>query len=521
MDIPVADINKTASNEDLHTMAWNHSMFPLFAIDMASGQLLDVNRASELLTGYGRAELIGMSYQLLFPENERSSLRTTLLTISTPAVLKDLYIQTKTMRLIPVEVSLATMFENQGSYQLIGSFRNLQTITDTEYELAAKKWELSAYASAALALSQASSAEELMQLVCDALTHEHRYVLAWVGIAENTADKRVRIAAGSGCSKNYLTDLSVSWAEDSPWGQGPTGLAIRSGLTQMMKDAETHPGFTPWSEKAKQENIRASVAVPFKYQHDQHGALTVYSSEPETFGKTMLELFEHLAGEIAHGLNKFAQNAVIDSERQQREAAQLNLSNALGAAIRAMAKTMENRDPYTSGHQDRVSVIACGIAQRLGWSSDRLQALQMAAVVHDIGKIAIPIEILTKPKRLSDAEFLLMSEHPYTGYTILKDIPFPWPVAEIVYQHHEKIDGSGYPRGLQGNEILPEARVLAIADIVEAMASYRPYRPALGIEKALHEIELLAGKQLDAEYVAICTRMFREENFALPLPDHL
>jgi HD-GYP domain-containing protein (c-di-GMP phosphodiesterase class II) len=95
-----------------------------------------------------------------------------------------------------------------------------------------------------------------------------------------------------------------------------------------------------------------------------------------------------------------------------------------------------------------VSVIACGIVQRLGWSSDRLQALQMAAVVHDIGKIAIPIEILTKPKRLSDAEFLLMSEHPYTGYTILKDIPFPWPVAEIVYQHHEKIDGSGYPRGL-------------------------------------------------------------------------
>lgn len=114
-----------------------------------------------------------------------------------------------------------------------------------------------------------------------------------------------------------------------------------------------------------------------------------------------------------------------------------------------------------------------------------------------------------------------MNEHPYTGYTILKDIPFPWPVAEIVYQHHEKMDGSGYPRGLQGNEILPEARVLAIADIVEAMASYRPYRPALGIEKALNEIELLAGKQLDAEFVSVCLRMFREENFALPLPDHL
>jgi HD-GYP domain-containing protein (c-di-GMP phosphodiesterase class II) len=139
----------------------------------------------------------------------------------------------------------------------------------------------------------------------------------------------------------------------------------------------------------------------------------------------------------------------------------------------------------------------------------------MAAMVHDIGKISIPAEILTKPTRLSKGEWALIHEHPETGYTILKDIPFTWPIADIVRQHHEKLDGSGYPFGLKGDAILPEAKVLAVADMVEAMAADRPYRATLGLEFALAEIKRLAGTTLDAEVVRVCTALFREKRLSL------
>ena len=145
--------------------------------------------------------------------------------------------------------------------------------------------------------------------------------------------------------------------------------------------------------------------------------------------------------------------------------------------------------------------------------------LQMAALVHDIGKIGVPIEILTKPGRLTVTEFALIAEHPETGYWILKDIPFSWPVADIVRQHHERVDGSGYPQHLHTDTILPEAKILAVADTVEAMASYRPYRPALGLEFALNEIGKQAGQQLDSDIVQVCTSLFRDKQFVLPHAD--
>jgi HD-GYP domain-containing protein (c-di-GMP phosphodiesterase class II) len=142
--------------------------------------------------------------------------------------------------------------------------------------------------------------------------------------------------------------------------------------------------------------------------------------------------------------------------------------------------------------------------------------MRLAAMVHDIGKIGIPSEILTKPTRLSRAEFELVKAHPETGYTILKDVPFPWPVADMVRQHHEKLDGSGYPQGLKSEELLLESKILAVADIVEAMASNRPYRPSLGLEAALAEVERMAGKQLDPDVVCACASLLRERRLILP-----
>jgi len=178
-----------------------------------------------------------------------------------------------------------------------------------------------------------------------------------------------------------------------------------------------------------------------------------------------------------------------------------NLNIALEATIQVMTKAMELRDPYTTGHESRVALLACAIAKQLGWDDAHISGLHMAGQVHDLGKMAIPSEILTKPSRLSKNEEKLMQEHPEHGYQLLKDIPFAWPIADWVRQHHERIDGSGYPLGLRDDEISIEARVLGVADLIEAMSAHRPYRPGLGLSVALAEIKIQSGIKFDVNVV--------------------
>jgi PAS domain S-box-containing protein len=166
-----------------------------------------------------------------------------------------------------------------------------------------------------------------------------------------------------------------------------------------------------------------------------------------------------------------------------------SLRKAFGTTVQVMVSAIESRDPYTAGHQIRSTDLARSIAKEMELSQDKIDGIRMAGVIHDIGKLSIPAEILSKPKKLTEIEFSLIKEHARTGYEMLKDVESPWPLAEIVHQHHERMDGSGYPRNLKGDEILMEARIMAIADVVESMASHRPYRPALGLSAALEEIE--------------------------------
>ncbi len=175
------------------------------------------------------------------------------------------------------------------------------------------------------------------------------------------------------------------------------------------------------------------------------------------------------------------------------------LVDAYRDTVTAFSATVEKRDPYTGGHQSRTADIAARIATALRWPAERIDGLRMGALVHDIGKMSIPAEILVKPGALTDAEKALVQTHPTVGYDILKDIKFPWPVAEMVLQHHERMDGSGYPNGLAGDEIIPEARVLAIADVVESMSSHRPYRASLGLSSARKEIRRGLGTAYDRE----------------------
>ena len=198
---------------------------------------------------------------------------------------------------------------------------------------------------------------------------------------------------------------------------------------------------------------------------------------------------------------------------QKVEERTAELQKTLEGTISALTMTVEYRDPYTAGHQQRVSDLASAIAKEIGFSKDKIMGIRMAGMLHDLGKIAIPIEILSKPGRLSKTNFELIKKHSQVGYDILNTIKFPWPLSQIVLQHHERIDGSGYPNGLSGKEILIEAKILGVADVVEAMASRRPYRRALGIDKALEEISINKGKLYDIEAANVCLKIFKDKKF--------
>ncbi len=197
----------------------------------------------------------------------------------------------------------------------------------------------------------------------------------------------------------------------------------------------------------------------------------------------------------------------------ERKQAEEKLKETLDATIETVSKIVEVKDPYTAGHQLRVSQLTTAIAKELNLSPDKIEGIRVASLIHDIGKISVPTEILSKSTTLSDIEFSLIKEHSRIGYNILKAIDFSYPVANIVLQHHEKINGSGYPGGLKGDEILLEAKIICVADVIEAMSSHRPYRPALGIDAALEEITQNRGTLYDLEVVDACLKLFKEKGF--------
>lgn len=207
---------------------------------------------------------------------------------------------------------------------------------------------------------------------------------------------------------------------------------------------------------------------------------------------------------------------LVEERTGELKESEKKLRASLLDSITALAATVEMRDAYTAGHQRRVAQLAIAIAKELQLPVEQIEGIHLAGVVHDIGKIRVPAEILSKPVPLTELEFAYIKEHPQNGYEILKSIDFPWPIAQIVLQHHERLDGSGYPHGLKSDQILLEARIIAVADVVEAMRSHRPYRPALGIDAALEEITRNRGVLYDPAVVDVCLKLFRERGYHLP-----
>jgi len=221
------------------------------------------------------------------------------------------------------------------------------------------------------------------------------------------------------------------------------------------------------------------------------------------------------AGKITGIVLAFSDISRIKIAEQNLKESWEKQKRAMEGTVNALASTIETRDPYTAGHQRRVTKLASAIAKEMNLSENQMEAVRMAGGLHDIGKIYVPSEILSKPGKITEVEYNIIKTHPQVGYDILKSIDFPWPIAEIVLQHHERIDGSGYPNGLKGKDIHLEAKILAVADVIEAMATHRPYRAALTIEEALDEIRSNQGKLYDSNVVNACLTIFENKSFML------
>jgi response regulator RpfG family c-di-GMP phosphodiesterase len=386
-----------------------------------------------------------------------------------------------------------------------------QKVMELEQEIAERKRlerALRALSECNQILVRSSDEAQLLMAMCRALVDVGGYRFAWVGFAEHDEAKTVTPVAVFGSDGDYVKDAHITWA-DTERGRGPTGTAIRSGVVQVNQDFAHNPNLAPWREVALRHGFASSIALPLTNDTGVFGALMIYSGEPDAFNHDEVALLTELAADLAYG---------ITSLRARVERAQYvrTIRRNLEETIQAIAAVVEMRDPYTAGHEKRVAALASAIGRELGWPEKQIDGLHVAGSIHDVGKIGIPTEILTKPGYLAGIEFDMVKIHPQAGYDILHGIDFPWPVAQTVLQHHERLDGSGYPRGLKDGAILPEARVLAVADVVESIASHRPYRAALGLEAALDEITTKRDKLYDPQAVDACLILFREKGFTFP-----
>lgn len=470
----------------------------------------------EALMGYSREELVGAVVTQLHPVDERERVLAEIKGWEHRASLSTgFHIQRKDGQVVPVQIWCSDPATHNGREIAIVEFRDISHRLQNQHRLASQNWALSAFSGAAVALSRARSEEELLQSICEAITHESVYVLTFVTVAERDPGKTLRFAAVSGSASAYLEGLRLSWDATDPDGQGPSGYCARTGSIQIIQDLDTAPNFVRWRKRARRFGVRSAIAIPICIDGAWSGSLTVFSDRAGAFESEPVKVFQHLSDQIVHGIQALRHKQLLDAERRNLERTQKQLLDALSASVAAMVNAMESRDPYTAGHEGRVADISVAIGREMGMDEWRLQGVRFAAMVHDMGKIAVPTELLNKPSKLTPAEFELLKAHPETGYAILKDVPFPWPVALMVRQHHEKLDGSGYPLGLTGDALLLESKIIAVADIVEAMASDRPYRRTLGLEAALEAVESMAGTQLDAEAVRICAALFRQKRLTV------
>lgn len=392
--------------------------------------------------------------------------------------------------------------------ELIGGVHIIADITD--YKRAEEKIRnlntlLQAIKEINESLLRVKSEPELFKKTCNLLLKMPNMQFNWIGLIDPD-NKGINPVAWAGAEDGYLDTVKVKWV-DCEHGSGPAFEALKTGKPYIRHCIESDPEPNPWRQEALHRGYKSSITLPLIHEGEVIGVLKGYAGIAHAFGDEEVEFLTQVAGDIAVGIKSLR----LEQEGIQRL---IQLEVMMIQIVEALASMTELRDPYTAGHQQRVTRLALALAREMGLTEDRLNGLRVAGLTHDVGKIVVPAEILSKPGKIGEFEMSLIRAHAQAGYDILKKIDFLWPVAQIVLQHHERLNGSGYPQGLQGPDILAEAKIMAVADVVEAMASHRPYRPALGIDKALEEVTAHKGVLYDPEVVDICIRLFREKGFS-------
>jgi len=404
----------------------------------------------------------------------------------------------------PVELSISAA-PIKGNWHAVGIIRDITERKRGDLALRRSNRFLRTLSCCNETLVHAGDERGLLQDMCRVVVEEGEFALAWVGyLGKGTT---IQPVARSGINTEAYFGGQPIDCQDADSVCRPAVLALRSGETQVVKDVELAQCL-PWRDRALHCGYRSAIALPLRAAGEVIGTLNIYGSEVGGFGEEEVSLLSELASDLGFGITNLR-------VRAEREEGARKLERALEDTIQAIATTIETRDPYTAGHQKRVAQLAVAIAREMALPEQRSIGVLRGAGIHDIGKIYIPSEILSRPGKLSAEEFSLIKIHPQVGYDIVKDIDFPWPVATMLLQHHERLDGSGYPHGLAGSgSILLEARILAVADVVDAMVSHRPYRAALGLDAALQEIRCNRGKLYDTVVVDACLCLFRERGFA-------
>lgn len=328
----------------------------------------------------------------------------------------------------------------------------------------------------------------------------------WIGLIEEGGSE-IRPLAYAGYEACDLSSVRMKY-DTAGNDNDPVSAAIKTGQAVIINDRENDSRYPLWKQEALKRGCASVIVVPLKYDENVIGVINICADRKDAFGNGEVEYLTEVAGDMAMGIKSLRLGKRLEQSLE-------SIRKTLHGTINAVTMIGEMRDPYTAGHQKRVAQIATAIARGMGLSEDEVEGIRVAGCLHDTGKIIVPAEILSKPSTLNKHEYGIVREHVRAGYEILKDIEFPWPVARMVLQHHENLDGSGYPSGTKGEEIILGARILAVADVVEAMATHRPYRPAIGVDRALLEIMQKRGLLYDPAVVDACMRLFVEKGFKL------
>lgn len=480
------------------------------------GDLIKFNDTFSKMTGYSGYKLKNMNIRQFTPEKwlEEDAAQLKKLLLEGESVTNyDKELIRKDGSAFPVSLSFSLLTDEEGEpTAMMTIIRDETKRRQSEVALHKLNRALKVLSECNVALVRAMSESELLNKVCMIIVKLGGYRFAWVGFKELDSEKTVQPVAQAGFGKGYLNNEKITW-ENTEQECYPTSVAIKTGKTYIEKYIQKESGFATWRAKALKQGYKSMVSIPLISNKHPFGALNIYSDEPDAFDEEEVKLLMELSGDLVYGIESLRTRTKQKQAEKELKQSFEKLRRTLSDTVNALASVTEKRDPYTAGHQQRVTQLACAIANKMNLHNKQIEGIRIAGLLHDIGKISVPGEILSKPGKLSEIEFEIIKTHPKVGHDILKTIDFPWPVADIVLQHHERLDGSGYPMGLKDGKILLEAKILGVADVVEAMMTHRPYRPAHSQKVTLDEMNKNKGILYDPQVVDVCLRLFKEKDF--------